>query len=323
MTKIQKIGFIFGESSQRTVPHLCVTMLIRITVGVLRGYPVGFPHFLPAMEAEADPFVQRLQLKRDETMCADPVRCERPVLSAYFLTPTASHCHQRRAAYAENKPAFPRRLPAQLPCICYSGEYGGASICVVINGEESKGATARFCRPHLVSAWSLPERLRFTVDVLAGKDPVYLVDSVGTVPAALATFSLLQGFRPDILINAGTAGGFKVQHAPLPRAEQPGSLLLGPAAVLRSGDRDAVVLSTFLACAVTSLPCATLQAQGGSVGDVYLGSAARHHDRHIQMPVYDKYGVYELACQLTPKLREVRARRRKNRRGALLARSVE
>lgn len=44
----------------------------------------------------------------------------------------------------------------------------------------------------------------------AGKDPIYGIDSVGTVPAALAAYSLLSAFKPDILINAGTAGGFKV-----------------------------------------------------------------------------------------------------------------
>lgn len=43
-----------------------------------------------------------------------------------------------------------------------------------------------------------------------GKDGVYQtgVDNCGTVPAALATFLALDKVKADILINAGTAGGF-------------------------------------------------------------------------------------------------------------------
>lgn len=111
-------------------------------------------------------------------------------------------------------------LPTPLPCICYSGELDGAVIYVIVNG----------------------------------KDPQYKVDSVGTVPAALSTFAILQTLKPDLLINAGTAGGFK--------------------------------------------------GQGGAVGDVYLSAAFRHHDRHIQMPVYDQYGIYQLPALDTPRLRE-------------------
>ena len=36
------------------------------------------------------------------------------------------------------------------------------------------------------------------------------VDSVGTVAASLVTYSSIQVLKPDIIINAGTAGGFKV-----------------------------------------------------------------------------------------------------------------
>lgn len=121
---------------------------------------------------------------------------------------------------------------------------------------------------------------------------MYRVDSVGTVPAALATYALLQAFAPDLLINAGTAGGFKVLGA----ARSPKLLALRVPLSTDTGAPGAWLTFT-----------PHVQAQGGSVGDVFLGSAARHHDRHIQMPVYDKYGVYELPCLLTPKLREARA----------------
>lgn len=36
------------------------------------------------------------------------------------------------------------------------------------------------------------------------------VDSVGTVSASLITYASIQALQPDLIINAGTAGGFKV-----------------------------------------------------------------------------------------------------------------
>jgi hypothetical protein len=36
------------------------------------------------------------------------------------------------------------------------------------------------------------------------------VDSVGTVSASLVTYASIQALKPDLIINAGTAGGFKV-----------------------------------------------------------------------------------------------------------------
>ncbi|GAB2291988.1 Mutanase [Dionaea muscipula] len=46
-----------------------------------------------------------------------------------------------------------------------------------------------------------------------GKDPVLGVDSVGTVSAALVTFATIQALQPDLIINAGTSGGFKAKGA--------------------------------------------------------------------------------------------------------------
>ena len=36
------------------------------------------------------------------------------------------------------------------------------------------------------------------------------VDNVGTVPAALITYASIQALHPDLVIDIGTAGGFKV-----------------------------------------------------------------------------------------------------------------
>ncbi|KAJ4783625.1 5'-methylthioadenosine/S-adenosylhomocysteine nucleosidase [Rhynchospora pubera] len=49
--------------------------------------------------------------------------------------------------------------------------------------------------------------------VWPGKDPALGVDSVGTVSASLVTYASIQAFNPDIVINAGTAGGFKAKGA--------------------------------------------------------------------------------------------------------------
>ncbi|KMZ67812.1 5'-methylthioadenosine/S-adenosylhomocysteine nucleosidase [Zostera marina] len=45
------------------------------------------------------------------------------------------------------------------------------------------------------------------------KDPVFGVDSVGTVSASLLTYASVQALKPDLIINAGTAGGFKAKGA--------------------------------------------------------------------------------------------------------------
>lgn len=46
-----------------------------------------------------------------------------------------------------------------------------------------------------------------------GKDAVLEVDSVGTVSASLVTYAAIQALQPDLIINAGTAGGFKAKGA--------------------------------------------------------------------------------------------------------------
>ncbi len=43
--------------------------------------------------------------------------------------------------------------------------------------------------------------------VISGTDPDFHVDNVATVPAALMTYLAIEKFEPDLLINAGTAGG--------------------------------------------------------------------------------------------------------------------
>ncbi|KAJ8767574.1 hypothetical protein K2173_017918 [Erythroxylum novogranatense] len=49
--------------------------------------------------------------------------------------------------------------------------------------------------------------------VWPGKDPTLGVDSVGTVSASLVTYAAIQTLKPDLIINAGTCGGFKAKGA--------------------------------------------------------------------------------------------------------------
>lgn len=38
------------------------------------------------------------------------------------------------------------------------------------------------------------------------------VDCIGTISASLVTYASIQALEPDLIINAGTAGGFKVSY---------------------------------------------------------------------------------------------------------------
>ncbi|KAL0422840.1 UNVERIFIED_CONTAM: 5'-methylthioadenosine/S-adenosylhomocysteine nucleosidase 1 [Sesamum latifolium] len=46
-----------------------------------------------------------------------------------------------------------------------------------------------------------------------GKDKKFGVDCVGTVSASLLTYASVQALQPDLIINAGTAGGFRAKGA--------------------------------------------------------------------------------------------------------------
>jgi len=47
--------------------------------------------------------------------------------------------------------------------------------------------------------------------VTSGIDPDYRVDNVATVPAALMTYLAIEKFAPELVLNAGTAGGLSGQ----------------------------------------------------------------------------------------------------------------
>lgn len=81
----------------------------------------------------------------------------------------------------------PSKLHGPAPCVTYSGYLS-------VPGQETP------LEVHVV--WN-------------GKCVVNEVDCVGTVPASLASYLAIQAFKPDLVISAGTAGGFESQGAAL------------------------------------------------------------------------------------------------------------
>jgi 5'-methylthioadenosine nucleosidase len=73
----------------------------------------------------------------------------------------------------------PCAIPPPAPCVSYSGADWGAAV-------------------HLVCF---------------GKCAATGMDNVGTVPAGLATYLAIQALSPDVVISAGTAGGFAARGA--------------------------------------------------------------------------------------------------------------
>ena len=69
----------------------------------------------------------------------------------------------------------------------------------------------------------LSEGLHPVVVAVAGRDPRFGVDSIGTLPAALLTHLVVDRFSPRLVVNAGTAGGFEA------RGGKVGDVFLGDA----------------------------------------------------------------------------------------------
>jgi 5'-methylthioadenosine nucleosidase len=88
-----------------------------------------------AMEAEAAPLIDHLELKLDEMF-----------------------------------------FPPEAPFLAYTGTHGDSKVTVITNGKDAVYGTG--------------------------------LDNVGTIAAATATFLAVQKTRPDLLVNAGTSGGF-------------------------------------------------------------------------------------------------------------------
>jgi nucleoside phosphorylase len=106
-----------------------------------------------------------------------------------------------------------------------------------IGAREVEGATPLPARFFVARAGDFD-----VVIAVNGRDPRHGVDSIGTEAAALTTWEVIRRFDPELVISAGTAGGW--------------------------------------------------QAKGACIGDVYVsGDVFVHHDRRIDIPGFDAYGV--------------------------------
>ncbi|MFI4956524.1 MAG: hypothetical protein ACHQAX_04885 [Gammaproteobacteria bacterium] len=82
--------------------------------------------------------------------------------------------------------------------------------------------------------------------VTNGTCSIFNVDQIGTQPAAVTSYSAILNLQPDMIINAGTAGGF--------------------------------------------------QRKGGDIGNVYIASEVKYHDRRIPLDNFEEYGVGAHIC---------------------------
>lgn len=85
----------------------------------------------------------------------------------------------------------PPAIPPPAPALSWSGSVSG---------------TAASGGPPSTSS-SSPPSIAVTV-VCPGKCRVHGVDNIGTVPAAVTAYLAVQALKPDLVISAGTAGGF-------------------------------------------------------------------------------------------------------------------
>ncbi|KAK8465155.1 hypothetical protein PHAVU_009G000700 [Phaseolus vulgaris] len=88
-------------------------------------------------------------------------------------------------------------FPERVPWVRYGGTYKDLSINLIWPGKDPASAIGH-C--FVLSATS-PDPF------LSG------ADSIGTIPSALVTYAAIQALQPDLIINAGTTGGFKAKGA--------------------------------------------------------------------------------------------------------------
>jgi len=164
-----------------------------------------------------------------------------------------------------NPPAPPNNnsTAGPAPCVMYTGEHAGARVTVVWNGR---------CRSHEV-------------------------DLVGTVPAALGTYAALHALRQaagpgscppvDLVISAGTAGGFRARGAAIGDVYVSSSVLHHDRRIPLPGGFEAFGLGR-----VESTPTAALRAAlpALKLGVVSSGNSLDYTDRCIE--IMTKHGAH-------------------------------
>ncbi len=142
------------------------------------------------------------------------------------------------------------------------------------------------------------------------------VDSVGTVPVSMLTYASIVSLHPDLIINAGTAGGFQVSRCYLHCQtlcgwmfwssvleivfkHKGGSVILMHLALVGGLHcKDAsYCLETYMIWGLWHIDCNwcthwyswAWQSKGAAIGDVFVATQFANHDRRIPVPVCIDY----------------------------------
>jgi len=111
---------------------------------------------------------------------------------------------------------------------------------------------------------------------VSGKCPLHGVDNVGTVPAAVVSYLAMQALKPDLVISAGTAGGFKCRGAGI------GDVYLATSFANHDRRIPMPAFEAYGVWAVDAAPAPRLAAAAGlKSGPVSTGNSMDWHDRDM------------------------------------------
>lgn len=108
------------------------------------------------------------------------------------------------------------RFPKGVPWVRYYGNYKDLKLNIVCPGKDTVLGITTFlyCCIHLLILLHFNSNilgcLILCYQVIMYNSICLGVDSVGTISSSLLTYASIQALKPDLIINAGTAGGFKV-----------------------------------------------------------------------------------------------------------------
>lgn len=112
-----------------------------------------------------------------------------------------------------------------------------------------------------------------------GTDPVYGVDLVATQPAILTTFLAIEYLKPDLIVNTGTAGGFRKLGAEI------GDVYLGHEKVFFHDRR--IPIAKFDCYGLGGYACADFRAlasaNGLKLGRISTGNSLDSTDRDMEI----------------------------------------
>lgn len=116
-----------------------------------------------------------------------------------------------------------------------------------------------------------------------GKDHIYEtnVDNCGTVPAAVATFAILQK-----LSNNNNNNQSSCNHTSSNKDDG------------NNDDQLQIQNIPPIDLIINAGTCGGFQRMGGTIGDVYITTGVANHDRRIPIPNFDKYGIGHLATNI-------------------------